>query len=72
MKTDTKVKKIDDTAKKTYHFDYQIIAANGASDNVVATKNTMRDLGDKMISVAAEYGVALGQGDVTDGEETPL
>lgn len=67
---DPKVKRIDDVAKSTYHFDYQIVAANGELDNVVATKNSMRDLGDQMINVAAEYGVTLGQGDVTDPDET--
>ena len=71
-KVDGQVKKINDVANSTHHFDYQIIGANGHLDNIVATKNTMRDLGDKMISVAAEYGVALGQGDVTDSEETEI
>ncbi|PHS40734.1 MAG: imelysin [Sulfurovum sp.] len=67
---DTKVKSINDTAKSDYHFDYQIVAVNGKLQNIVDAKNEMRDLGDEMIAVAAEYGVKLSDGDVTDPDET--
>ncbi|HQR74214.1 MAG TPA: imelysin family protein [Sulfurovum sp.] len=69
---DANVKSINDTAESTYHFDYQIVEANGKLQTILTTKNEMRDLGDEMIKVAAEYGVSLSEGDVTDPEETPL
>lgn len=67
---DAKVARIDKVAKESLHFDYQIVGANNELGNVIDTKNAMRDLGDQMISVAAEYGVSLGEGDVTDPDET--
>ena len=69
---DAKVKSIDDTAKSDYHFDYQIVAVNGKLQNIVDTKNEMRDLGDEMITIAAEYGISLSEGDVTDPDETDI
>ena len=69
---DANVKSINDTAKSTYHFDYQIVEANGKLQTILTTKNEMRDMGDEMIKVAAEYGVSLSDGDVTDPEETQL
>ena len=69
-KVDAGVKKIDDLAKDTMHFDYQIVAANGKSQNIVDTKNDMRDLGDLMVTVAKEYGVNISKDDVRDPEES--
>ena len=69
---DAKVKSINDTANSTFHFDYQIVEANGKLQTIVTAKNEMRDLGDEMINVAAEYGVTLSDSDVTDPEETAL
>ena len=69
---DAKVKIINDTAKSEYHFDYQIVEVNGKLQNIIDTKNEMRDLGDAMIHVAAEYGVSLGEEDVTDPGETEI
>ena len=69
---DTKVKKINDVAKSDYHFDYQIVEANGHLQNIVNMKNEMRDLGDEVVKVAAEYGVSLSTTDVTDDEETSI
>jgi putative iron-regulated protein len=65
---------INDTATQEdgYHFDYQIVEANGKLQNIVDAKNEMRDLGDEMIKVAAEYGIALSEEDVTDPEETEI
>lgn len=71
---DAKVKMINDTATQEdgYHFDYQIVEANEKLQNIVDAKNEMRDLGDEMIKVAAEYGIALSEEDVTDPEETEI
>jgi len=66
------VKSINDTATTTHHFDYQIVEANGKLQPIINARNEMRDLGDEMIKVAAEYGVSLSDGDVTDPDETPL
>ncbi len=35
-------------------------------------KNEMRKLGDEMVAVAADLGLSLSQGDVTDAEETRI
>jgi putative iron-regulated protein len=69
---DAKVKTINDVAKSDYHFDYQIVEANGKLQNIVNTKNEMRDLGDEIVKVALEYGISLSQTDVTDSEETSI
>lgn len=68
---DAKVKIINDTAA-TKHFDYQIQPNDPSNANIKAAKDEMRALGDEMIKVAKEYGVTLGEGDVTDPDETPL
>lgn len=70
-KIDSGVEKIDDEAKAGHSFDWQIHPSDTANvANIKATKNDMRDLGDEMINVAAEYGVTLSQDDVTDPDET--
>jgi len=69
---DAKVATINRVATSDYHFDYQIVAANGHLQNIVNAKNEMRDLGDEMITVAAEYGVSLSGSDVTDSGETSI
>lgn len=68
---DAKVKIINDTAA-TKHFDYQIQPNDSSNANIKAAKDEMRDLGDEMISVAKEYGVTLGEGDVTDPDESDV
>ena len=59
-----------DSATASYHFDYQIKDGNTNRQNVVDTKNYMRDLGDKMVGVAGTFGISLTTADVTDPEET--
>ncbi|CAA6800598.1 MAG: Iron-regulated protein A precursor [uncultured Sulfurovum sp.] len=69
---DAKVKIINDVAISDYHFDHQIIEANGKLQNIINTKNEMRDLGDEIVAVAAEYGINISTSDVTDSEETSI
>jgi len=69
---EAKIKKVNDVATSDYHFDYQIVEANGHLQNIVNMKNEMRDLGDEVVKVAAEYGVSLSTTDVTDGDETSI
>ncbi len=68
---DTKVNTIN-TAATTEHFDYQIKEGSSYRQNIVNAKNTMRDLGDKMVDVASEFGISLTTDDVTDSDETKL
>lgn len=64
---------VDKKAKTEMHFDYQIMPKNKAEvKNIVALKNDLRKLGDKMVSVAKAFGVSLTESDVTDAEETQL
>ena len=69
---DAKVKTINEQAKNVEHFDYQIKDGSSNKSNVVAVKNELRDLGDEMITVAKEYGIALTKDDVTDPDETKI
>lgn len=69
---DAKVQNINETAENTAHFDYQIQGNDAVQQNIVDAKNEMRDLGDEMIKVAAEYGIMLSEEDVTDPEETEI
>lgn len=69
---DEKVQIINDTAVNTKHFDYQIQPNDDKLQNIVDSKNEMRDLGDEMIKVAAEYGITLSEDDVTDPDETDV
>lgn len=68
---DAKVTIINDTAA-TKHFDYQIQPNDPSGANIKAAKDEMRDLGDEMIDVADEYGVTLGEDDVTDPDESDV
>lgn len=58
---DAKVKTINDVAKSTAHFDYQIVEANSPANyaNITATVTEMKALASDMTDVAAEYGIAL-------------
>lgn len=68
-----RIARIDQTAKTRMHFDYQIMPQNTAEvANVVALKNELRRLGDKMVDVASAFKVSLNAEDVTDPEETQL
>jgi len=69
---DAKVKTINDTAKTTKHFDYQIQPNDPSGANIKAAKDEMRALGDEMINVAKAYGISLGEGDVTDPDESDV
>ncbi len=68
---DTKITTLN-TAITTEHFDYQIKEGSSYRQNIVNAKNSMRDLGDKMVSVATEFGISLTTDDVTDPDETQL
>ncbi|WP_428737081.1 imelysin family protein [Sulfurimonas sp.] len=75
---DTLIETIDtgvdaiDTAAATEHFDYQIQSGSSYRQNIVDTKNSMRDLGDEMVDVAADFGISLTEDDVTDPDETVI
>ncbi|MBN2896809.1 MAG: imelysin [Campylobacterales bacterium] len=70
------VNAIDATAKSSQHFDYQVrptefsLDSGVARQNIIDAKNKMRQLGDMMVSVAADFGISLSEEDVTDAEET--
>jgi len=68
---DSRVAAID-AATETEHFDYQIKSGSSHRQNIVNAKNTMRDLGDAMVDVAANYGISLSEDDVTDPDETQI
>jgi len=65
-----KVKIINDTAKETRHFDYQIQPNSDDYENIKDAKNEMRALGDDIVNVASAYNIDLTSTDVTDDEET--
>lgn len=67
---DAKVKIINDTAKSTRHFDYQIQPNSPDYSNIKNAKNEMRDLGDDVVKIALEYGISMTTTTVTDPEET--
>lgn len=69
---DAKVATINSVATSDYHFDYQILEANGQLQNIINAKNEMRDLGDAVVSVASEYGITISTSDVTDSGETSI
>lgn len=69
---EAKIAKVDETAKKSAHFDYQIRADNAMSSEIKKLKNEMRKLGDMMVLVAKANGIRLSTDDVTDPEETKL
>lgn len=69
----TRIAKVDETAKTTMHFDYQIHPENEESaQNIVTLKNDLRKLGDQMVAIAPHYGLSLTTDNVTDPEETQL
>lgn len=68
---DTGVAAINEAAA-TEHFDYQIRSGSVNRQNIVNTKNIMRDMGDKMVDVAADFGISLTEDDVTDLNETKV
>lgn len=64
---------VNETAKTTMHFDYQIHPENEESvQNIVTLKNELRKLGDQMVEIAPEYGLSLTTDNVTDPEETQV
>jgi len=68
---DTKVNAIN-TAVATEHFDYQIKPGSSHRQNIVDAKNAMRDMGDTIVDVAADFGISLSEDDVTDPDETRI
>ncbi len=69
---ESKIATIDETAKTTAHFDYQIKPENTQSSEIKKLKNEMRKLGDTIILVAKANGIKLSVNDVTDSEETKV
>lgn len=70
---EARISKVNELATSSMHFDYQIQPQNEESvNNIVALKNQLRKLGDKMVSVADAFGISLNEGDVTDPEETQI
>lgn len=70
---ESRIAKINETAKSSLHFDYQIHPENEESvNNITALKNDLRRLGDKMVDVAKAMDVSLNESDVTDPEETAV
>lgn len=69
-KIESKIKRVNDLANTTEHFDYQIHPNNKNAKTIVKLKNELRKLGDKMVLIAASNGLTLSVDDVTDPEET--
>ncbi|MDQ2093712.1 imelysin family protein [Rhodalgimonas zhirmunskyi] len=70
---DARIAKVDETARTTMHFDYQIHPENEDSvQNIVTLKNRLRALGNEMVGIAPEYGFSLTTDNVTDPEETQV
>lgn len=67
-----KIALVDNTAKTSRHFDYQIRPEDSMSKVIVKLKNEMRKLGDEMVNVAQANGIELNIEDVTDPEETQI
>lgn len=67
-----KIALVDETAKTSRHFDYQIRPDDSMSKVIVKLKNEMRKLGDEMVNVARANGIELNVEDVTDPEETQI
>jgi putative iron-regulated protein len=64
---------MNETAKTTMHFDYQIHPESEDSvQNIVTMKNELRKLGNEMVELAPEYGFSLTTDNVTDPEETQV
>ncbi len=72
-KIEERIAKVNKLAETKMHFDYQIHPENKEENkNIIALKNDLRRLGDKMILVAKAMGISLTEEDVTDSEETKL
>jgi putative iron-regulated protein len=67
-----KIELVDQTAKTSRHFDYQIRPEDAQSTVIVSLKNQMRKLGNAMVGVALANGIDLNVEDVTDPEETQI
>lgn len=67
-----KIASINEIAKTSRHFDYQIQPNDPQAKVIVKLKNELRKLGDKMVDVASANGVKLSVEDVTDAEETKI
>ncbi len=67
------VAQVDELARTSMHFDYQIHPENADSvQTIVTLKNNLRRLGDQMTVLAPAYGLSLTTDDVTDPEETQV
>jgi len=71
-KIETKIESIDNIAKTSRHFDYQIRPNDPQAKVIVKLKNELRKLGDKMVTVAGANGINLTIDEVTDADETKL
>lgn len=69
---EAKIAKIDEVAKTSAHFDYQIKSEHPQAAEIKKLKNEMRKLGDMMVLVAKANKVDLSVNDVTDPEETKV
>lgn len=69
---EAKIAKIDEVAKTSAHFDYQIKPEHSQAAEIKKLKNEMRKLGDMMVLVAKANKVDLSVNDVTDPEETKV
>lgn len=69
---EAKIAKIDEVAKTSAHFDYQIKPEHPQAAEIKKLKNEMRKLGDMMVLVAKANKVDLSVNDVTDPEETKV
>jgi len=67
-----KIESINEVARTTEHFDYQIKTTSSQSKVIVKLKNDLRKLGDEMVNVAAANNISLSTEDVTDPEETKI
>ena len=67
-----RIASIDQTAKTTAHFDYQIRPDSPQARTIVKLKNLMRKLGDMMLIVAKQNGIDLTKKDVTASDETKI
>jgi len=65
-----KMKTMNDIAKSTEHFDYQIKPNSGNKKNIEDIMDELITLGDKMPSVGAEYGINFTKADVTDPDQS--
>lgn len=71
LEIDKKIADMNKLAETKWHFDYQILSGNNATD-IKKMKNTMRRLGDAMVDIARDIELSLTEDDVTDAEETKV